>query len=108
MVDPAVASNDGPPNTPSNPESPGSTAYTRGLDADIFLKYDNGELFRGVVWPGPTVFPDWFDPATASYWTKEFLDFFSEDRVDIDGLCTSTTSSVAAMISSCLRYKGST
>lgn len=86
MVDPAVGSNEGPPKTLTNPDSPGSTAYTRGLDADVFLKYDNGKLFRGVVWPGPTVFPDWFLPQIALYWNKEFLDFFAEDRVDIDGL----------------------
>jgi len=86
MVDPAVASNEGPPTSSSDLESPGSTAYTRGMAANIFLKYESGQFFRGVVWPGPTVFPDWFNPQVSSYWTGEFTRFFAKDRVDIDGL----------------------
>lgn len=30
------------------------TTFNRGVQQDIFMKYDNGTLFQGVVWPGPT------------------------------------------------------
>jgi len=54
MVDPAVADQDYP-------------GRNNGITADAFLKRDNGTLFRGVVWPGVTVFPDWFAPGTPGY-----------------------------------------
>ena len=51
------------------------------------MRYENGTVFRGVVWPGPTVFPDWFNTETQQFWNNEFTSFFSADEgVDIDGL----------------------
>jgi alpha-glucosidase len=39
------------------------------------------------VWPGVTVYPDWFHPGIEGYWYGEFNDFFDADTgVDIDGL----------------------
>lgn len=74
MVDPAVAYLN-------------NSAYANGLSYDIFLKYPNGSLFNGVVWPGVTVFPDWFHPSTQPYWNKEFGTFFdASNGVDIDAL----------------------
>ena len=76
MVDPAVA------------YQPGDNgAYDRGVAADAFLKVRNGSVYNGVVWPGVTVFPDWFDPTTQPYWDNEFQMFFNPDTgVDIDAL----------------------
>lgn len=74
MVDPAVAYQN-------------YSAYSNGLDLDIWLKHDNGTIYQGAVWPGPTVFPDWFHPSIEQYWNAEFEMFFSaESGVDIDGL----------------------
>lgn len=74
MVDPAVAAAD-------------YGAYNRGVEQGIFLKEQDGSLHLGVVWPGVTVYPDWFNPATQSYWTDEFARFFNKDTgVDIDGV----------------------
>ncbi|KDQ20770.1 glycoside hydrolase family 31 protein [Botryobasidium botryosum FD-172 SS1] len=76
MVDPAVAYQ---PNT-------NYIAYDEGIKADIFMKRPNGTTFKGVVWPGVTVFPDWFHPKASSYWTNQFLRFFNKDTgIDIDG-----------------------
>jgi alpha-glucosidase len=62
-------------------------AFSDGVDVDIFLKRDNGSLYRGVVWPGVTVFPDWFHPSTQEYWDNQFLKFFDPDTgVNIDAL----------------------
>ncbi|TLD21839.1 Glycoside hydrolase family 31 [Venturia nashicola] len=74
MVDPAVAYLN-------------NSAYDNGLSSDAFLKYPNGSIYEGVVWPGVTVFPDWFHPRTQSYWNKEFMTFFDASTgVDIDAL----------------------
>jgi alpha-glucosidase len=74
MVDPAVAYQDYP-------------AYQNGAADDIFLKRDNGSWWLGVVWPGVTVFPDWFHENAEEYWNNEFAEFFSPATgVDIDAL----------------------
>lgn len=74
MVDPAVAYLN-------------NSAYDNGLSSGIFLKYPNGSIYNGVVWPGVTVFPDWFHPGTQPYWNKEFATFFDASTgVDIDAL----------------------
>ncbi|ROT40791.1 hypothetical protein SODALDRAFT_307227 [Sodiomyces alkalinus F11] len=78
MVDPAVAHEDYP-------------AFNRGSrDAlDVFLKSERSDsyYFKGVVWPGVTVFPDWYHPNVTKYWTREFEDNFNPHTgVDIDGV----------------------
>ena len=45
MVNPSVAYQDYAP-------------FQRGVDADIFLKRENGSIWKGVVWPGVVGFPD--------------------------------------------------
>ncbi|KAF8713378.1 glycosyl hydrolase 31 family, partial [Rhizoctonia solani] len=77
MVDPAVA----------HQPNQGYKTFDRGIADGVFMKEQNGSLHKGVVWPGVTVFPDWFHPNVSSYWTKEFEDFFSPTSgVDIDGV----------------------
>jgi len=72
MVDPAVAYQDYP-------------AFNNGVES--FLKEANGSVYKGVVWPGVTAFPDWFHPSTQPYWNNEFDTFFDADTgVDIDAL----------------------
>lgn len=74
MVDPAVAYQDYPP-------------ANQGLDDNIFLLRQNGSVWIGVVWPGVTVFPDWFSVNVTSYWNGQFQTFFNADTgLDIDAL----------------------
>ncbi|KAI0134255.1 family 31 glycosyl hydrolase [Xylariales sp. AK1849] len=75
MVDPAVAYQ----------EFPGS--LQRGIDDNVFMLRANGSVWKGVVWPGVTAFPDWFAANITNFWNNEFLNFFSEsDGLDIDAL----------------------
>ncbi|KAI4598086.1 hypothetical protein KJ359_003895 [Pestalotiopsis sp. 9143b] len=75
MVDPAVAYQDFP------------GTLQRGIDDNVFLLRENGSVWKGVVWPGVTAFPDWFSVNVTSFWNGEFADFFSpETGVDISGL----------------------
>lgn len=81
MVDPAVFS--GTPN--SSVES--YETYQTGVQQDVFMKLDNGEIYQGVVWPGPTAFPDWTAPNAQSWWTSEFARFFNpETGFDVSGI----------------------
>ncbi|KAL6803531.1 glycoside hydrolase family 31 protein [Trichoderma sp. SZMC 28012] len=74
MVDPAVAYQDYPP-------------ANQGLQDDVFLLRANGSVWIGVVWPGVTVFPDWFSANAQSYWNGQFQTFFNaETGLDIDAL----------------------
>lgn len=76
MTDPAVAY------TPD--EDYGS--FHRGTDMDVWMKTPEGEYQLGIVWPGATVYPDWFHPDIQQYWSNEFALFYSADEgLDIDG-----------------------
>ncbi|KIM30453.1 glycoside hydrolase family 31 protein [Serendipita vermifera MAFF 305830] len=76
MVDPAVGTRAGQQAT-----------YDRGSEADVWLKGPDGKPHIGIVWPGTTVFPDWFHPSANSFWAKEFELFFNPaDGFDIDGV----------------------
>lgn len=77
MTDPAVAY------VPDENYGP----LDRGTDMDVFLKMPSGEYELGVVWPGVTVYPDWFHPDIQEYWNTEFKMFYNEeDGLDIDGV----------------------
>jgi len=51
--------------------------YKQGIVNDYFCRHQNGELFKGDVWPGECVFPD-FSRSDVRYWWGnlhlEFLD----------------------------------
>ncbi|KAJ7184493.1 alpha-glucosidase, partial [Mycena filopes] len=60
--------------------------YDRGTAADVWLKNANGSAHLGLVWPGVTVYPDWFHSKIQDYWSNEFALFYSPDTgLDIDG-----------------------
>ena len=74
MVDPAAGYQDYP-------------TVNRAIDDNVLLLRANGSAWLGVVWPGVTVFPDWFAENITDYWNNEFELFFDpEDGIDIDGL----------------------
>ncbi|PVG01161.1 hypothetical protein CPB86DRAFT_753322 [Serendipita vermifera] len=76
MVDPAIGTRPGQ-----------AGAFDRGTDEDVWLKDPDGKAHIGIVWPGTTVFPDWFHPSAQAYWNKEFDLFFNpENGFNIDGV----------------------
>ncbi|CAO3630085.1 unnamed protein product [Mucor hiemalis] len=72
MVDPAI-----PVNSTYEP-------YLRGQELDVFIKNVDGSEYQGQVWPGYTVFPDWWHPNISLYWEKEIGDWMKS--LELDGL----------------------
>ena len=46
-------------------------AYRTGLAGNHFLKYPDGRLFIGKVWPGECAFPDFTRPETRTWWAEQ-------------------------------------
>lgn len=62
-------------------------ALDRGTELDVFMKNTNGSYHLGIVWPGVTVYPDWFHPRVGQWWNEEFKLFYNpESGIDIDGV----------------------
>ncbi|WP_432137608.1 MULTISPECIES: glycoside hydrolase family 31 protein [unclassified Streptomyces] len=56
IVDPAVKA------------APGNEVYDSGTAEDAFVRDASGRPFRGVVWPGESVFPDFTHPRVRAWW----------------------------------------
>jgi alpha-glucosidase len=50
----------------------GYKQYDEGIAGNMFIKYPDGTLYNGSVWPGPTHFPDFTNPAVRSWWGDSF------------------------------------
>lgn len=56
--------------------------YDSGTAGDHFLKNPDGSQYVGVVWPGPSVFPDFTQQQTRAWWGTLYTNF---TRMGIDG-----------------------
>ncbi len=43
-----------------------------GLRDDVFVKFADGKVFKGPVWPGDCYFPDFTNPAVRIWWGSQF------------------------------------
>ncbi|KAJ7473458.1 glycosyl hydrolases family 31-domain-containing protein [Mycena latifolia] len=59
--------------------------YAKGTDLDVFIKNPDGSEYVGQVWPGYTVFPDWFAGNALGWWT-EALRNWSKSGVEFSGI----------------------
>jgi alpha-glucosidase len=50
----------------------GYFAYDEGVKNDLFVKYPDGKLYVGTVWPGRCHFPDFTKAATREWWGSSF------------------------------------
>jgi alpha-glucosidase len=51
---------------------PAYDVYREGRDQHRFCTDEGGHVVEGVVWPGRSVFPDFTDPATRSWWAGKY------------------------------------
>lgn len=49
--------------------------YDSGVKNDVFVKNPDGSVFVGVVWPGPSVFPDFTLSRVRDWWGGLYGDF---------------------------------
>ncbi|KAG9311239.1 glycoside hydrolase family 31 protein [Chiua virens] len=59
--------------------------FSNGVAKDTFIKNPDGSLYIGQVWPGYSVWPDWFGDNTLAWWT-EALKNWTELGVDFSGV----------------------
>lgn len=49
--------------------------YDSGMAGDHFVKNPDGSVFTGIVWPGPSVFPDFTQTSTREWWGTLYRNF---------------------------------
>lgn len=49
----------------------GYVGHDSGLKEDVFIKYPDGKLAAGVVWPGLCYFPDFSDEKVHGWWAEQ-------------------------------------
>ncbi|KAK7045115.1 glycoside hydrolase family 31 protein [Favolaschia claudopus] len=59
--------------------------YRKGTELDVYIKNPDGSEYIGQVWPGFTVFADWFAPNAAAWWA-EALKNWSQTGVEFSGI----------------------
>jgi alpha-glucosidase len=56
----------------------GYKPYDTGIAGDHFVKNPDGATYTGVVWPGPSVFPDFTQASTRAWWGPLFGEFMKD------------------------------
>lgn len=56
----------------------GYAPYDSGKAGDHFVKYPNGAIYIGKVWPGDSVFPDFTQQQTRTWWGSLYKGFVAE------------------------------
>jgi alpha-glucosidase len=59
--------------------------YTEGVAQQVFITNPDGSEYIGQVWPGYTVFPDWFAEKAGDWWTNA-LKNWSESGLEYSGI----------------------
>jgi alpha-glucosidase len=62
---------------------PGYRVYDSGTAADVWVHDAFGGDYRGAVWPGDCVFPDFTRPETRTWWAGLYGDFMAQG---VDGV----------------------
>lgn len=64
-------------------DEPNYAPFEEGQKLDIFIKHENGSLFKGKVWnPGHTAFPDFSHPKAYEYWYSLMKRLYSDIKFD--------------------------
>jgi alpha-glucosidase len=67
---------------PSKDAGQSYAPFVSGVAGNHFVKNPDGSLYVGTVWPGPSVFPDFTQQDTRTWWGTLYRHF---DKIGIDG-----------------------
>ncbi len=56
----------------------GYAPYDSGTAGDHFVKNPDGSVYTGIVWPGPSVFPDFTQAKTRQWWGGLYKEFIAD------------------------------
>ena len=56
----------------------GYAQYDDGVKQNVFLKYPDGTVYNGAVWPGWCAFTDYSNPSGREWWGKQFKNDIDE------------------------------
>ncbi|KAF2862030.1 glycoside hydrolase family 31 protein [Piedraia hortae CBS 480.64] len=73
--------------------------YSNGQASDLYMKNPDGSVYIGAVWPGYTVFTDWFQPEAISWWADSMKDH--HDYIPWDGIWLDMNEVASFCIGSC-------
>ncbi|WP_316929012.1 TIM-barrel domain-containing protein [Nitritalea halalkaliphila] len=59
----------------------GYAPYDEGKEQDLFVKFPDGSLYEGQVWPGWCAFPDFTAEKTRSWWAEK-MKYYTDLGVD--------------------------
>ena len=68
---------------PGIKKEPGYFVYDQGIKNHYFVKKKNGSLYEAIVWPGKSVFPDFFSNRVREWWQNLVQEFL---KIEIDGI----------------------
>ncbi|RPD82758.1 hypothetical protein L226DRAFT_450295 [Lentinus tigrinus ALCF2SS1-7] len=74
--------------------------YTRGVEMDVWIKNPDGSECIAQVWPGYTVFPDWFSENATALWT-EALTNWSNSGIEFSGIWLDMNEASSFCVGSC-------
>lgn len=57
--------------------------YQQGMQEDTFCHFENGDLFKGNVWPGECVFPDYSQSKVRAWWGSAYQTLLDQG---VDGI----------------------
>mmetsp|Transcript_5178 Transcript_5178/g.5145 ORF Transcript_5178/g.5145 Transcript_5178/m.5145 type:complete len:559 (+) Transcript_5178:973-2649(+) len=68
------------------PNDSSYSVYTSGIASNVFIQsaYVQNTPTVGQVWPGNSVYPDWFNPATSTWWLNQLKSF--QNTIPFSGL----------------------
>jgi alpha-glucosidase len=69
MIDPAVK---------AELTSGVTTIFDSGNSNDVWVKQADNSSYKGNVWPGPALFPDFLDPTVRTWWSGFYKDFVAQ------------------------------